>query len=389
MNDANRRIYRELRLPEPLHVGRPNLGDRGRFLDRVAGIFERRWLTNDGPLVREFEAKLAAMLGVRHCVVMCNGTVALEIAIRALELKGEVLVPSFTFVATAHALQWQEITPVFCDIDASHTIDPNEIERHITPKTTGIIGVHTWGRPCNVPAIAEIAARRGLKVLFDAAHALGCTRAGKSIGCFGEAEVLSFHATKFVNSFEGGAVVTENDALAQRMRLMRNFGFAGYDNVEHVGTNGKMTEVSAAMGLTSLESADEFIQINRRNHEWYRAGLRDVASVRLLQFDEAQRHNYQYNVIELDESAAGISRDDLIAVLHAHNVLARRYFYPGCHRMQPYRSLYPMAHLWLPQTEAIASRIVVLPTGTSVTKREIDCICELIRRCTTPAGGEA
>ena len=375
-------VYDELRLPEPLHVGRPNLGDRARFFERLEGIFDRRWLTNDGPLVRELEQKLAGLLGVRHCVAMCNGTVALEIVIRALGLSGEVIVPSFTFVATAHALQWQEIRPVFCDIGASHTIDPGEIERHITPKTTGIIGVHTWGRPCQVEALAGIADRRGLKLLFDAAHALGCTHGGQSIGRFGQAEVLSFHATKFVNSFEGGAVVTQNGELAERMRLMRNFGFAGYDNVEHVGTNGKMTEVAAAMGLTSLESADQFIAANRTNYDHYRSLLADVPAVRLIEYDPAERHNYQYCVLELDAELSAISRDELVALLHAHNVLARRYFYPGCHRMQPYRSLYPMSHLWLPQTEAIAGRIVVLPTGTTVTKREIECVCEIIRRGT-------
>ena len=181
---------------------------------------------------------------------MCNATVALEIAIRAMGMSGEVIVPSFTFVATAHALQWQEITPVFCDIDPrTHNLDPNRIEEMITPRTTGIIGVHVWGRPCAVDALAEIAQRRHLKLLFDAAHAFGCSYQGQMIGNFGDAEVFSFHATKFFNTFEGGAVVTNDDELAAKMRLMKNFGFHGYDNVIYVGTNGKMSEVSAAMGL--------------------------------------------------------------------------------------------------------------------------------------------
>ncbi len=239
---------------EPLHVGRPNVPDRAKLLQRIEGALDRRWFTNDGPLVQEFEAALVRQLQVKHVVAMCNGTTALEIAIRALELKGEVIVPSFTFVATAHALQWQEITPVFADIEpATHLIDPAQVERLITPRTTGIIGVHTWGRPCDVAALAEIADRRGLTLLFDAAHAMGCTHRGVPIGRFGAAEVFSFHATKCVHSFEGGAVATNDDDLAEKLRLMRNFGFAGYDRVVYLGINGKLSEIHAAMGLTSLE----------------------------------------------------------------------------------------------------------------------------------------
>ena len=189
---------------------------------------------------------------------MTNATVALEIAVRAAGISGEVIIPSFTFVATAHALQWQEITPVFADIaPGTHHLDPNRVEDMITPRTTAIIGVHVWGAPCAIDELTEIANRRGLHLMFDAAHAIGCSYKGRMIGGFGEAEIVSFHATKFLNSFEGGAVLTNNDALAERMRYMRNFGFAGIDQVDYVGTNGKMTEVAAAMGLTSLESIEE------------------------------------------------------------------------------------------------------------------------------------
>src|SRR5208337_3671552 len=193
--------------PEPLHVGRPNLGRRERLIELLNEIVDRRWLTNNGPLVQEFERRLAGFLGVKHCVTTCNGTVALEIAIRAAELKGEVIVPSYTFIATAHSLQWQGITPVFCDIDPStHNIDPAQVERLVTTKTSGIIGVHLWGRPCNINALAEIAAERRLTLMFDAAHAFGCSYNGQMVGSFGLVEVLSFHATKFLNTFEGGAV---------------------------------------------------------------------------------------------------------------------------------------------------------------------------------------
>ena len=197
---------------QPLHVGRPNLGDREAMLRRVNEIFDRRWFTNDGPLVKEFEARIQELVGVKHCVAMCNATIALEIAIRALELRGEVIVPAYTFIATAHALQWQEITPVFADMDpATHNIAPETIERLITPRTTGIIGVHVWGRPCDTEAIESIAEKHKLKVMYDAAHAFGCSHRGQMIGSFGACEVFSFHATKFINCFEGGAVVTNDD----------------------------------------------------------------------------------------------------------------------------------------------------------------------------------
>src|SRR5262245_5727285 len=308
--------------PERLHVGRPNLGNRRAFLARVNDMLDRRWLSNDGPFVKELEARIADFVGVKHCVAICNGTVGLEIAIRALDLKGEVLVPSFTFIATAHALQWQAITPVFVDIDPrTHNIDPAAIERHTTARTTGIIGVHLWGRPCNTAAIGAIATRHHLKQIYAAAHALGCSHNGRMIGNFGTCEILSFHATKFLNSFEGGAVVTNDDALARRVRLMRSFGFVDYDRVGYLGTNGKMTEICAAMGLISLDAFEDLIAVNRRNYEAYCRGLRDLPGLSLVRLDAAERNNYQYVVAEVKADAAPLNRDELIAVLHAENVL--------------------------------------------------------------------
>lgn len=365
--------------PSPLHVGRPNIGNREALLGRINDLLDRRWLTNDGPLVREFESRIASYVGVKHCVAMCNATVALEIAIRALELKGEVIVPSYTFIATAHSLQWQEITPVFADINPlTHNIDPAAVERLITPKTSGIIGVHVWGRPCDTEALEALGRRHHLRVMYDAAHAFGCSHRGKMIGGFGACEVFSFHATKFLNSFEGGAVVTNDDMLAEKMRLMRNFGFAGYDNVIYLGTNGKMTEVCAAMGLTSLESADEFIAVNRANYEAYQAGLGGLAGLSLITYDPTERNNYQYVVMEVVAEQAGLTRDALVQVLHANNVLARKYFWPGCHRMEPYRSHYPNAGLLLPATEEVAARVVVLPTGMAVGTHEIELVCGIL-----------
>lgn len=363
-----------------LLVGRPNIGDRATLLARIDDILDRRWLTNNGRYVQQFERELSNLLSVEHCIAVCNATVGLEIAIKALGLGGEVIVPSFTFVATAHALQWQGITPVFCDIDpATHSLDPRHVEEAITPRTTGILGVHLWGRPCDVDALAGTARRHGLKLLFDSAHAFGCSYAGSMIGNFGDAEVFSFHATKFFNTFEGGAIVTNDDELAAKIRPMKNFGFTGYDEVSQLGVNGKMSEVSAAMGLTSLESLDEFVAVNRFNYERYREELADVPGVDLMAYDETERYNYQYIVLEIDETVTQLDRDELVRILWTENVIARRYFYPGCHRMEPYRSYYPDAGLLLPVTEALSRRLLTLPTGTAVGPDQITRICEIIR----------
>ncbi len=363
-----------------LHVGRPNIGDRDRLLQRINDLLDRRWLSNNGPYVQELEKRIADIVGVQHCIAMCNGSVALEIVIRAAELTGEVILPSFTFIATAHALQWQEITPVFCDVDPNtHTINPWRVEAMITPRTTGIIGVHLWGQPCDVENLAEIAQKHNLKLIFDAAHAFGCSYKGCMVGNFGNAEVFSFHATKFINAFEGGAVVTNDDELATKIRLMKNFGFTGYDNVNYIGTNGKMSEASAAMGLTSLESMDEFVAINYRNYKQYQRELANIPGVKLLTYNKAEKYNYQYIVLEIDEAATQISRDQCLEVLWAENILARRYFYPGCHRMEPYRSYFPHAGLLLPETESLGKGVLVLPTGTAVGVEEISKICQIIR----------
>ena len=222
--------------------------------------------------------------------------------------------------------------PVFYDIDPdSFAMDPGRVERMITPRTSGIIGVHLWGRPSAIEPLQEIAERWNLKLLFDAAHAFACTYKGRMIGGFGKAEVFSFHATKCFNTIEGGAVVTNDDDLARKIQLMRNFGFSGAadDDVIYIGTNGKMNEVAAAMGLTSLEGLEEFISANYRNYEVYEEELAKVPGVRLLNYDEAERSNYQYIVLEVDETILGVNRDHLMEILRAENVLARRYFSLG------------------------------------------------------------
>lgn len=365
---------------EPRHVGSPNIGDRARLLQRIETILDNRRLSNRGPLVREFEHRVAAIAGVRHCVAMCNGTVALEIGARALGLSGEVIVPSFTFVATAHALKWQGLQPVFCDIDpVTHSLDPERVEALITPRTTGILAVHLWGRPAAVDRLQEIADRHGLRLMFDGAHAFGCRLGERHVGGFGDLEIFSFHATKFLNTAEGGAVVTNDDDLARRVRLMQNFGFVGKDQVVALGVNGKMNEMSAAVGLTSLESMDDFLAVARRNHAAWRDVVADLPGLTMKIWDAGVSTNRQYIVVEVDAATAGIGRDDLVTALHADNVLARRYFHPGCHRMEPYASEPPVGGYRLPRTEEICARVMVLPTGTAVSLTDIARMGELIR----------
>ncbi len=364
---------------DPLHVGRPNNGSLERFQTYAQEIFDRNWLTNNGPLVQELEQRVAECHQVKHCVAMCNGTVALEIAIRALKLEGEVIIPSYTFVATAHALFWQAITPVFADIDPqTHTLNPAAVRRMITPRTTGIIGVHLWGRPAHIEGLQSIADEYNLKLMFDAAHAFGCSYNGTMIGSFGICEVLSFHATKFFNTFEGGAVLTNDDELAEAMRLMRNFGFSGMDNVIHPGTNGKMIEIAAAMGLVNLEVMDEVIAANRTNYYTYREELSGLPGISLISYNETEANNFQYIVLQVGDDCP-VSRDQIIQALHAENILARRYFWPGCHNMMPYRELYPNSELLLSNTKKVADRVILLPTGTSIDHASIQTVISVIR----------
>ena len=365
---------------QKLHVGRPNLGDRAALMQRLNDVLDRRWLTNSGQYLREFEHRVATFIGAKHCIAMCNGESALQIAIKALGLQGEVIVPAFTFVATAHALQWQEITPVFADVDpVTHLLDPASVRQLITRRTTGILGVHLWGQPCPTRELEAIAQTHGLKLLFDAAHAFGCVHDGGMIGGFGDAEVFSFHATKFVNSLEGGAIITNNDELARTARMMMNFGFVGFDDVRYVGINAKMNEFSAAMGLTSLEAMEKFISLNARNYQLYRKFLTGIPGVRLHEYHPSGRFNYQYLLADVDPQACVISRDRVLDVLWAENVMARRYFYPGVHRMEPYRTLFPDAAAHLPNTERVSAGVLVLPTGETMRPEDIERVCEIIR----------
>ncbi len=366
---------------DTLHVGCPNVPDRDRLVGRLNDLLDRRWFTNDGPFVREFEQRLSEQLDVPHCVAVSNGTTALELTYRALDLSGEVIVSAFTFVATVHALQWHRIKPVFCDIDPqTHNLDPDCVRQAITPRTTGIVGVHLWGNACDIDEITRIGQEHNLRIVFDAAHAFGCTFNGIPIGSFGDAEVFSFHATKFVNCFEGGAIATKSAALAEKLRHLRNFGFSGYDQVSGLGTNGKMNEMSAAMGLSCLDAMGGFLEANVRNRQAYQSRFSTLAGLSLMPVAEHERLNHQYVVAEIDSDICGLTRDELLGVLWAENVRCRRYFYPGCHRMPPYLSATPEP-LVFPQTERVAERIMQFPTGTAITPDHVECIGDLVEFC--------
>ncbi len=369
-------------LPEPLfaepkHVGCPNLPCRQRLFERFNDILDRAWLSNNGRYVQLFEQQIRQITGARHCIAVSNGTMALSLTASAMGLTGEVIVPALTFIATPHAFAWLGVTPVFADVDpVTCCIDPAHVEELISERTTAIVGVHLWGRPCDVIALQQIAQRHNLRLIFDASHAFGCETAGAPIGTFGDAETFSFHATKFVSAAEGGAIVTNNDLLADSLRRARNFGFSGVDEVTELGTNAKLNELSAAFGVTSLESMSEFIEHNARNYAAFQQGLADIPGLQFVPNVVGRQHNFQYVVIRVDASVTGICRDDLMGILHENNIRARRYFYPGCHRSQPYCQA---AQPRLPVTEQLVTEVLSLPTGSSVAESDVAAICGLIR----------
>ena len=363
---------------EPLHVGRPNLPDRAEVLRRVEQVLDSGRLTNEGPLVREFEQRIGALAGVEHCVATCNATTAIELAIRALGLTGEVILPSFTFIATAHVLQWNGLVPVFCDIAPdTYQLDPARVRELIGPRTSAILGVHLFGRTAAAPQLEVVARERDLALLFDAAHAVGAAHGSRPVGTFGDVEVFSFHATKLVTTLEGGAAVTADSALAERIRLMHRFGFTEVDEVSALGINGKLNEVSAGFGLASLDRLEDWIAHNHRNHEAYERCFDGLEGIRVVPPEPGARSNHQYVVLDVAPDAP-LSRDEVRDVLWAENVLARRYFHPGCHASEPYRSLDPGARERLPVTEAVAGRVLCLPTGTAVGPPEIERIAEIV-----------
>jgi dTDP-4-amino-4,6-dideoxygalactose transaminase len=369
---------------EALHVGRPNIGDPARIQAAVGEVLAGGILSNAGPRHEELEARLGDFLGA-HCVLVANATLGLMLVARALDLHGEVIMPAFTFVATAHSMAWCGLTPVFCDIGPDCQIDPAQAESLVTPATSAILGVHLYGRACKIEGLQAIASRYGLRLFFDAAHAFACSHGGRPIGLFGDASVFSFHATKAFNTFEGGAILTRDAGLATVLRRMRNFGFSDYDTVDSTGINAKMNEVAAAMGLVSLDAYPGFVEAEERNFHAYQAAFEGLDGIHLLPIDEDERNNYHYVASFVDERRLGLSREELMKVLQAENALVRRYFYPGCHRLQPYASDPRWRDAKLPVTDDVAERVLCFPTGVAVGPQQIEAIAAIIEKASAAA----
>lgn len=365
----------------PIHVGFPIMEDdtRERFQNLLSEAFDRNYLTNNGPLVRRLETQIAELHEVKHCVAVCSGTLAQMLLMKALGLRGQVILPSFTFLATAHASVWQDLEPVFCDISRkSLLIDPDKVEKLITAATSAIIGVHLFGNVCDVKRLRTIARKHDLKLIFDAAQSFNCSKGRTTVGGFGDAEVLSFHATKIFSTFEGGAVLTDDAHLADRIRSSRNFGFEGDANVTTLGINAKMSEASAAMGLASFPAIPERIERGRRTFELYRDRLSSLPGIRFQDFEEQGQSNFHYVVALVDEGDFGVSRDVLFRVLHEENVLVQKYFSPGCHRMPFYRNLSPNTEWDLPVTEDISDRVLCFPSNPPNPAKDVDTISTIL-----------
>ncbi len=363
---------------EPLHVGRPNVGSEEQFLALTQQVLASRRFTNYGPLVAQFERQISERLQVEHCVVVNNATSGLALAAIALGLSGSVIVPAFGFIATAHAMRLAGLRVLFADIDPrTHHIDCASVLARIEPDTSAVVAVHLWGNPCDIAPLEQLCEERGMKLLFDSAQAFGSTCDGVPVGGFGNAEVFSFHATKAINSFEGGAITTRDAALADKLRLLVNFGFAGEDQIDSWGINAKMPEVCAAMGITSLASADAIFAHNLRIHDAYAAHLRGTEGLALLPYPRNEANSRNYVVLTVTD-AFPLDRDALYHVLRAENVLARRYFNPAGHQAEPYRHLSENRRLTLPATERACREVLCLPTGTSITIDQVQRICEII-----------
>lgn len=363
-------------------VGTPQTPEYEQLYQDISGIFERNWLTNSGPVLQAFEQAICDYLQVKHCIAVCNGTMALMLALKALELQGEVIVPSFTFPATVHALEWCGLKPVFCDVDPrTHNLAPHAVAEKLTPATSAILGVHLWGQACAPEALSELAQAHQLALIYDAAHAFACQHRGEFIGALGEAEVFSFHATKLFHSLEGGAIVTQSDALASVLRQLNNFGFQDGKAVR-LGINGKMNEISAAVGLHNLKFIHQIISHNQSCYTHYQEGLRDIPGVRLLELTEEL--NFQYIVLEI-HAEYGLERNQLKQILSAENILAKPYFDP-VHLSAPYRESSRAENLSLPVTEKLAQQVLVMPTGQQMDEKKIARVCELISDIQDHAG---
>jgi dTDP-4-amino-4,6-dideoxygalactose transaminase len=363
---------------KPLYVTQPYLPPLEEFLPYLEKIWDSKVLTNGGPMHQQFEAELARYLGVEHICLFTNATIALVTALQALRVTGEVITTPYSFAATAHSLLWNGLKPVFVDIDP-HTfnMDPAKIEAAITPQTTAIMPVHCYGNPCDVDRIARIADIHGLKVIYDAAHAFGVQRKSESVLRYGDLSVLSFHATKVFNTFEGGAIICPDAKTKRRIDYLKNFGFADEVTIVAPGINGKMSELNAAVGLMQLKHADQVLEQRGQIAGLYRDLLKDVKGIRMLDIADGIRWNYAYFPVRIGADYPE-QRDALYERLKSHNIFARRYFYPLLSDMPMYRGLPSAAPELLPAASQAAREILCLPIFPDMPHEEVERVAAIV-----------
>lgn len=364
---------------EPVYVTRPLLPPLAEVTRRLEEVWSAQWLTNGGEQHQRLESALCSYLDVPELSLFNNGTIALLVALRALNLSGEVITTPFTFPATPHALTWQGLTPVFADIDPARlTLDPEAVERAITPRTSAILAVHVYGVPCDVEALQQIADRHQLRVIYDAAHAFGTRVRGVSVGRFGDATMFSFHATKLFHTAEGGALVLRDADVRLRVERLKNFGIADQEHVELPGINGKMTELQAAVGLAVLDCVPGELQRRCAILELYRARLADVPGFTFMPECAPEENSFQYCAVRIDEKAFGRSRDEVQQALKAHNVYARKYFFPLCSSYPCYRDLPSSNPAGLPVASRVVREVLCLPIYGTLPLEAVSGICDMV-----------
>ncbi|EKD30760.1 MAG: hypothetical protein ACD_77C00477G0028 [uncultured bacterium] len=364
-----------------IYVTQPAMPPLGEFLESLTEIWGNKILTNNGPFHIQFEKALAEYLGVNYISLFSNGTLALITALQALRITGEVITTPFSFVATTHSLWWNNIKPVFVDVEPDYfTLDPEKVEAAITPQTTAIMPVHVYGNPCKMDRLQEIADTYGLKIIYDAAHAFGVKQNGSSVLNCGNLSILSFHATKVFNTIEGGAIICPDEKSKKRIDYLKNFGFAGETTVIEPGINAKMNEIQAAYGLIQLKYVDQYIQQRKEIVDLYRKNLIGVDGIDFMDDMQGVLHNYAYFPIIVDTIKFGKSRDELYEILKQHNIFGRRYFYPLISQFPTYRGLPSSSQTNLPVATKIASEVLCLPIYPHLPHSDIDRICSIIRK---------
>jgi dTDP-4-amino-4,6-dideoxygalactose transaminase len=361
-------------------VTQPALPPLDEFVELLGEIWSSRQLTNNGPFHQQFECALAEYLDVPYVSLFCNGMMALQVGLQSLKITGEVITTPYTFPATTHAIYWNHCTPVFCDIDP-HTcnIDAEKIESLISPKTTSILPVHVYGMPCDVEKIQRIADTYGLKVIYDAAHAFGAKLNDSCLCSFGDLSMLSFHATKVFNTFEGGALVIHDEKLKRRIDYLKNFGFANETTIVAPGSNGKMNEVQSALGLLQLKYVDDNIKRRVELVQLYRQRLADIPGIRMLEPIDGLTSNAAYCPVFVDEQTYGKSRNQLYQILQDKSIYGRRYFYPLISQLSAYRGLPSSSAERLPNATAIAQQVICLPLYANLEPATVERIVDIIR----------